>query len=72
MIINLTESNSHWRTRPLSELGVFDRGKSRHRPRNDQSLFEGGIYPFVQTGEIKSATLYIRAHTFSYNEKGLR
>lgn len=55
----------------LSELGTFQRGKSRHRPRNDPALFADGIYPLVQTGEIKEANLYIRHHGATYNEFGL-
>ena len=48
----------------------FSRGKSRHRPRNDKSLF-GGDYPFIQTGEIRTSHKYIMQHTSNYNEKGL-
>lgn len=48
----------------------FSRGKSRHRPRNDESLF-GGDYPFIQTGEIRNSHKYILQHTSTYNEKGL-
>jgi len=55
----------------LNELGFVGRGRSRHRPRNDQSLF-GGTYPFIQTGEVKAANLYIDDFTATYNEKGLQ
>jgi type I restriction enzyme, S subunit len=54
----------------LDKLGFVGRGRSRHRPRNDQSLF-GGDYPFIQTGEVKAANLYITNFNESYNEKGL-
>ena len=59
-----------WTKYKLSELGFLGRGKSKHRPRNDSSLF-GGEYPFIQTGEIKSANLYITEYEQTYNEKGL-
>ena len=35
----------------LDQLGFVGRGRSRHRPRNDSSLY-GGPYPFFQTGDI--------------------
>jgi type I restriction enzyme S subunit len=59
-----------WPLRKLSELGFVGRGKSRHRPRDDASLY-GGRYPFVQTGDIKAADLYLTTYTQTYNEKGL-
>lgn len=54
----------------LDELGFVGRGKSKHRPRNDPSLY-GGEYPFIQTGEIKATNLYISRYSQTYNEKGL-
>ncbi len=58
MIYNESIYNKEWKTKKLSDLGEFSRGKSKHRPRNDPRLFEGGGYPLVQTGEIKEANLY--------------
>ena len=55
----------------LIELGNVSRGRSRHRPRNDESLY-GGKYPFVQTGDIKNSLLHVQNHTQTYNEKGLQ
>lgn len=72
MIYNESKYNATWNTRKLSQLGDFSRGKSQHRPRNDERLFEGGGYPFVQTGEIKEANLYITKHTQEYGEFGLK
>lgn len=71
MIFNSSKYNAEWNTKPLSELGKFQRGKSRHRPRNDPKLFTNGSYPLVQTGEVKAANLYIRSHEACYNEFGL-
>ncbi len=72
MIFNESTYNQVWETRHLSELGEFNRGKSKHRPRNDKALFIDGKYPLIQTGEIKSANLYIREHKDTYNDFGLK
>lgn len=72
MIYNESKYNQNWETMKLSQLGDFSRGKSKHRPRNDIRLFEGGGYPLVQTGEIKESNLYITHHTQEYGEFGLR
>ncbi|MCG6216100.1 restriction endonuclease subunit S [Vibrio furnissii] len=71
MIFNSSKYNTEWNTKRLSDLGKFQRGKSRHRPRNDSKLFEHGTYPLVQTGEVKAANLYIRTHEACYNDFGL-
>lgn len=71
MIYNQTKYNSSWGTKKLDDLGVFSRGKSKHRPRNDPQLFENGTYPLVQTGDIKSAVFYISHHEQTYNDFGL-
>ena len=71
MIYNETRYNSHWKTKKLSDLGVFARGKSKHRPRDDERLYEGGGYPLIQTGEVKAANLYITKHEQEYGEFGL-
>lgn len=44
-----------WEWVRLGVVGSFERGKSKHRPRNDKRLFEGGTYPFVQTGDVSRA-----------------
>lgn len=72
MIFNQSKLNRQWEIKALSELGDFTRGKSRHRPRNDPKLFQNGIYPFIQTGDIKEADLYLEHHTENYNEFGLK
>jgi type I restriction enzyme S subunit len=61
-----------WGIGKLSDLGVFGRGKSKHRPRNHPSLF-GGRYPFIQTGEISNAkNRRIRSYSKTYNDTGLK
>jgi len=71
MSLNFSKYNQHWQDKKLNELGTFQRGKSRHRPRNDPHLFLNGSYPLVQTGEIKEANLFIKNHKESYNDFGL-
>lgn len=71
MKLNASRYNQHWQDMTLNELGNFQRGKSRHRPRNDPKLFSGGTHPLIQTGEIKAANLYITRHTDTYNDFGL-
>lgn len=59
-----------WTWARLTDLGELDRGKSRHRPRNDPRLY-GGPYPFVQTGDVRRSRGAIRHHSQTYNEAGL-
>lgn len=59
-----------WYAYKLNELGKVNRGKSKHRPRNEPSLY-GGKYPFIQTGEIKATNFYISEYSQTYSEKGL-
>lgn len=71
MRFNASKFNEHWEDKVLNDLGAFNRGKSRHRPRNDPALFDDGKYPLIQTGEIKAANLFINRHTDTYNDFGL-
>lgn len=48
----------------------MQRGKSKHRPRDDEKLY-GGEYPFIQTGDIKKAHLYINEYEKTYSTYGL-
>jgi type I restriction enzyme S subunit len=59
-----------WSYKKLDELGYVGRGRSRHRPRNDPSLY-GGPYPFIQTAEITASDLYVANYTQTYSELGL-
>ncbi|MEI8140428.1 MAG: restriction endonuclease subunit S [bacterium] len=59
-----------WQATRLDELGVLARGRSRHRPRDAAHLY-GGPHPFVQTGDIKHAGLYVSEYSQSYSEAGL-
>jgi type I restriction enzyme S subunit len=60
-----------WSDKTLAEVSMqFGRGKSKHRPRNDPSLY-GGKYPFIQTGDIRNADHLIVKYSQTYNERGL-
>ena len=59
-----------WTPRTLDELGYVSRGRSRHRPRDAVHLY-GGTYPFIQTGDIKHANLYVTDYSQTYTEAGL-
>lgn len=66
----LPELPSGWCWATLPQLGLLDRGRSRHRPRNAPHLY-GGPYPFVQTGAIRHADTFIRTYDQTYSEVGL-
>ncbi len=56
----------------LKDISIqFGRGKSKHRIRNDPKLYDGGKYPFIQTGEIRNCNHLITEYTQTYNEVGL-
>ena len=59
-----------WTMKSIDELAWVGRGRSRHRPRNDPSLY-GGEHPFVQTAEIHSADLTISTYSQTYSDTGL-
>ncbi len=75
---NLTEewrkqnsiSRSGWKMDKLGNLGCLERGRSKHRPRNDPKLF-GGPYPFIQTGDVAEADIYVDKHKQTLSEFGL-
>ena len=59
-----------WEAKGLDELGYVSRGRSRHRPRDAAHLY-GGPHPFVQTGDVKHAGLYLTEYIQTYSEDGL-
>ena len=54
----------------LDQIGSVSRGRSRHRPRDAEFLY-GGPYPFLQTGDVKKAGLYLSDYEQTYSEDGL-
>ena len=59
-----------WQPKRLDQLGTVSRGRSRHRPRDAAHLY-GGPNPFIQTGDVKHADLYINDYTQTYSDAGL-
>ncbi len=60
-----------WTWARFPELGEFGRGKSKHRPRNDPALFNPGVYPLIQTGDVARADRLIERFNAQYSESGL-
>ncbi|MCL1897524.1 MAG: hypothetical protein FWG16_01695, partial [Micrococcales bacterium] len=61
---------TNWTKATLSDLGTVERGRSRHRPRNDPLLY-GGSMPFFQTGDVKAAQLHLTEFSQTYSEAGV-
>lgn len=69
-LLSFDEGEVEWKT--LGEVALdFGRGKSKHRPRNDPSLY-GGDIPFIQTGDIRNAAHTIQKYSQTYSELGLK
>ena len=60
-----------WDVAPLAQLGMLDRGISKHRPRNAPELLNGP-YPLIQTGEVTRSNGYVTSYKFTYSELGLK
>ena len=59
---------------PISTLGAIaevERGRFSPRPRNDPSYF-GGVYPFIQTGDIAQSGGYLDSWTQTLNDRGVK
>lgn len=68
---NWNVSSKTWNIELLSQIGCLERGKSKHRPRNDIRLF-GNKYPFIQTGEVTQANEIVAESTKFYSDFGLQ
>lgn len=55
----------------FGDIGLLDRGISKHRPRNDPALL-GGNHPLIQTGDVANADGYIRSFSSTYSDLGLK
>lgn len=66
-----TQKGDGWEKKTLADIAIdFGRGKSKHRPRNDERLY-GGCYPFIQTSEVRNCDHIIMNYSKTYNEYGL-
>jgi type I restriction enzyme S subunit len=68
-LLSFEDGEVEWKTLPEMALD-FGRGKSKHRPRNDERLY-GGDVPFIQTGDIRNASHTITEYSQTYSEIGL-
>ncbi|MER2169182.1 MAG: restriction endonuclease subunit S [Psychrobacillus psychrodurans] len=68
--LRFSEFKGHWTEERLDNLGSLERGKSKHRPRNDFKLY-GVEYPFIQTRDVKKAGIYLTESEQFYSEFGL-
>lgn len=59
-----------WLKVSLENIASVERGKFSARPRNDPKYFGGNI-PFVQTGDVVNAQLYVESYSQTLNELGL-
>jgi type I restriction enzyme, S subunit len=59
-----------WEVQPFSEVATLERGKFTARPRNDPKYF-GGMYPFIQTGDVANSSGAITSFCQTLNEAGL-
>ena len=69
--LRFPEFSDGWEVKKLGEVAEIGRGKSKHRPRDADFLF-GGKYPFIQTGDVRKAELYLTEFTQTYSEAGLK
>jgi type I restriction enzyme S subunit len=60
-----------WVEKRLGDVANIARGKSKHRPRGAGFLY-GGQYPFIQTGDVKEAGLFLNSYTQTYSNAGLK
>ncbi|HBK44137.1 MULTISPECIES: restriction endonuclease subunit S [unclassified Polynucleobacter] len=63
-------NDKRWNLEKFSNIGVLDRGRSRHRPRDAAHLY-GGQYPFIQTGDVSNCGGLLDTYTNTYSEAGL-
>jgi type I restriction enzyme S subunit len=59
-----------WPIEKFGNVGTLERGKSKHRPRNDPVLL-GGSHPLIQTGDVANSGGRIRSYTQTYSDVGL-
>jgi type I restriction enzyme S subunit len=60
-----------WGVKKFADIGTLDRGKSKHRPRNDPKLL-GGNHPLIQTGDVANSKGYIKSYKSTYSDLGLK
>ena len=71
VLANLPTLPEGWTWATMPQLGELNRGKSKHRPRDDAALY-GGPHPFIQTGDVRRSDGSITEHRQTYSELGLK
>jgi len=69
-IIELFTIPNTWEWISLGNYAKCQRGKFSIRPRNDPSCY-GGIFPFIQIGDLNNNGGWVENHIQTLNEKGL-
>lgn len=69
--LELPDLPEGWTWATLPQLGELNRGKSKHRPRDDKALY-GGPYPFIQTGDVRRSDGSIAEFSQTYSKLGLQ
>ena len=59
-----------WEIKRLKYVSNISRGLFNHRPRNDERYY-GGIYPFIQTGDVARAKKYIESYSQTLSDLGV-
>lgn len=59
----------NWECKKIKYISDLSRGIFGHRPRNDPRYYDGK-YPFIQTGDITSASKIITNYSQTLNEHG--
>ncbi|MCO6044139.1 restriction endonuclease subunit S [Aeoliella sp. ICT_H6.2] len=60
-----------WEVVKLEEIAAVNRGKFTPRPRNDPRFY-GGVYPFIQTGELARTDGTLHSYSQTLNEEGIK
>nr|WP_321401667.1 restriction endonuclease subunit S [uncultured Desulfobacter sp.] len=71
MFGNPVRNENGWRIESLGDLANIERGRFSPRPRNDPKYY-GGLYPFIQTGDISRSDGRLRDYTQTLNEFGIK
>jgi len=70
-IVWLGHVPSHWVELRIKDITKLERGKFTHRPRNDPQMY-GGVYPFIQTGDVARAGKYITSYKQTLSDRGVK
>jgi type I restriction enzyme S subunit len=67
----VSKPKTGWENKKIKYASKVFRGKFTHRPRNDESLYDGE-YPFIQTGDVARASKYITEYSQTLNKLGYK